>query len=120
MRQITFLFALVAACSSVPKVYDEDYSSSQQEFNSNPPPRMICDYPLEACGGPRCVNLQWDNNNCGVCGNECERSQGEICHNFQCKSIEKFGFDSHDIVRGPVEYNPRRDLPRPTPEESRK
>lgn len=116
-KHITFMFVLVAACSAVPKEYETDYVSSQQEFNSDPPPRVICIYPMEPCGGPRCANLQWDNNNCGTCGNECDRSQGEICHNFQCKSIERFGFDNNDVVRGPVEYNPRRDLPRPIPED---
>lgn len=112
MKQISFLFALIVACSSVPQ--DADYLSSQQGYNSNPPPRMICDYPMEACGAPRCVNLQWDNNNCGVCGNECERGVGEICHNFQCKSIENFGFDNDVITRGPAPYVPQKDLPRPS------
>jgi len=116
MRQITFLFALMAACSSVPKDYDDDYDSSQQEFNSNPPPpKFVCDYPLAICDRPKCVNLQWDNNNCGVCGNECERGAGEVCFDFQCRPLENFGFDSNVVKRGPVEYVPRRDLPRPTP-----
>ncbi len=113
-QKISFLFVFIVACSSMPK--EADYYSSQQEYNSSPPPKMICDYPMAACGSLNCVNLQWDNNNCGICGNECERGEGEICYNFQCKSIENFGFDNDVIIRGPTVYIPQKDLPRPAPE----
>lgn len=115
MRPAILLFLLTALVACGSESQEDTYYSAQQEYNSDPPPRLPCDYPLAACGGLRCSNLQWDNNNCGVCDNECDRSSGEICHNFQCKSIEVFGFDNDVLKRGPVEYNPKKDLPRPLP-----
>jgi len=115
MKCLGIIFASLFLLGCGPGQDQIGYGQTEQEFNSNPPPRMVCDYPMEACGGKVCANLQWDINNCGVCGNECDRGSGEICHNFQCKSIEVFGFDSEILNRGPVEYNPKKDLPRPNP-----
>lgn len=116
MRQlcIIFVFAFLMGCGASPEK-DNGIGQVEQEYNSNPPPRLVCEYPMEACGGVKCSNLQFDNFNCGVCGNECEISMGELCINFQCRPIDNFGFDHEILNKGPVEYNVKRDLPRPNP-----
>lgn len=111
---ICFLSILLGCSSAFPQSIETD--TTEQTYNSNPPPKIICEYPKDICprdGKVYCVNLQWDNLNCGVCGNECNVSVGDICHNFQCKSIENFGFDKDILNVGPREYNVKRDLPRP-------
>jgi len=116
MRQlgVIFVFAFLMGCGASPEK-DNGFGQVEQGYNSNPPPRLVCVFPMEACGNIVCVNLRWDNSNCGECGYECDVAAGEICHNYACKSIENFGFDNDVLNRGPVEYDVRKDLPRPNP-----
>jgi hypothetical protein len=118
MRQlgIIFVFASLLGCGASPeKDKGNGFGQVEQEYNSNPPKPFICIYPMEPCGLPYCSNLQWDNLNCGVCGNECDISIGEFCNNFVCRSIEDYGFDNDILKRGPKKYDVKRDLPRPNP-----
>src|SRR5438552_17830724 len=44
---------------------------------------MLCQPGLTSCNGA-CVNLQSENNNCGVCGNAC--TEPAVCVNGLCNS----------------------------------
>jgi hypothetical protein len=39
----------------------------------------------------------------------------EICYAYHCVGPEAFGFSEGNLVRGPVPYVPKKDLPRPNP-----
>jgi len=49
--------------------------------------------------------------NCGDCDNVCKVSQGEFCLAYVCRDVRDYGF--YFGPAGPVEYDIRRDLPRP-------
>jgi hypothetical protein len=47
--------------------------------------RWMCQDHYESCGHPdRCFNLMMNPDNCGKCGNTCERN--EICSGFHCRT----------------------------------
>jgi len=87
------------------------YGKIDQDYNSNPPKPLTCDYPEMACGGKICVDVSKDPNNCGWCGIKCEKL--ELCYAYHCVGPESFGFSQDDLVRGPIPYVPQKDLPRP-------
>jgi hypothetical protein len=109
---IMFVSLLFLGCGPVSQIED-GYGQVEQEYNSNPPPKLICDYPNMACGGKICVDVSRDRNNCGWCGVKCEKM--EICYAYHCVGPEAFGFSEGNLVRGPVPYVPKKDLPRPNP-----
>lgn len=110
MRSLFVLLALLAACGTSPQA--EEYESAAFEFNSNPPPPVICESPKHNCAGV-CVDISRDMKNCGGCGEECNIADGEFCLAYYCRNVRDFGFTLEP--NGPREYDIRRDLPRPTP-----
>lgn len=104
-------FLFIAGCGSLPK--DETIGFTPNGMDKNPPKPIQCDYPMMACGGKICVDLSRDKNNCGWCGVRCDSM--EMCHDFRCMDPTYFGFSEGDLTRGPVDYNPVKDLPRPVP-----
>lgn len=109
---ISLMAVLLAACGTS-NFQDETIGFTPDPMDTNPPKPLQCDYPMMACGGPKCVNLMSDRKNCGWCGTECEGI--EMCHNYQCVNPTQFGFSEGDLILGPKPYNPVKDLPRPVP-----
>lgn len=108
MRSIIVFLLLTMACSSEPSSIE--YTSIKQEYNGNPPPPIICESPKIVCG-ISCVDISRDNLNCGDCDATCDVAQGEFCLNYYCRDVRNYGFYFGPV--GPVEYDVRRDLPRP-------
>ena len=103
------LLLLVASCGSSPSV--DEVSSDSQAYSGPPPKPVVCESPKVLCG-VTCVDISRDNMNCGDCDNICEVSQGEFCLSYYCRDVRNYGFYFGPV--GPVEYDVRRDLPRPT------
>lgn len=114
MRYSVVIFGFLVACGSTQREY-ESFDVIEQNFDSTPRRPLVCDYPMWDCGGKTCVNLRFDNKNCGVCGNECDLPTGEFCYNYQCRSIDNSGFNHEILNVGPINYDVKRDLPRPNP-----
>lgn len=108
MRSFLPLLILTIACGSV-SFPEDDLASAEQAYNGPPRP-VACDESRMLCGIV-CVDIARDNNNCGDCGNVCEVSQGEFCLAYACRDVRNYGFYFGPV--GPVEYDARRDLPRP-------
>lgn len=108
MRSIFVLLILLVSCGSVP--LEDEFSSVGQGYIGPPKPPIVCEFPRTLCG-ITCVDVSRDNGNCGGCGNVCELSQGEFCLEFACTDVRNYGFYFGPV--GPVEYDVRRDLPRP-------
>ena len=104
------LFFLLS-CNSHVDLNQEDLSTIEQNMDTNPPKPIKCDYPMMNCGTGKCVNVQFDNKNCGWCDSECRISDGEFCLNYHCANVRDFGYNIYP--RGPKEYNIKKDLPRP-------
>lgn len=107
MRSFLVLLLLTVACGSVPP--EDEFLSVSQEY-IGPPRPVLCDESKVLCG-INCVDISRDNNNCGDCDNVCEVSQGEFCLAYACRDVRNYGFYFGPV--GPVEYDVRRDLPRP-------
>lgn len=108
MRSFFVLLALTVACSSSPSL--DEFESSSQAYNGPPPKPIVCEDPHVLCG-VTCVDISRDNRNCGDCDNVCEVAQGEFCLGYYCRSVRDYGFYFGPV--GPVEFDVRRDLPRP-------
>ena len=93
------------------EVMENDFSFLEQNMDTNPPKPIKCEYPFMDCGLRKCVNVEYDNKNCGWCNNICEISYGEFCMNYHCVDVRDYGYNIYP--RGPVEYNIKKDLPRP-------
>lgn len=106
------VFVTLLGCGPGPgELAASEFGVVAQPSNREPPPEVHCDYPRMACGG-RCVDVERDNAHCGFCGESCDVASGVFCSHFQCVNIEDFGFTLHP--RGPREYDPSTDAPRPT------
>lgn len=110
MRHFLVLLALSAACGT--QVVEDDTATLSQEYNSNPPPLVVCESPRMNCAGV-CVDISRDMKNCGDCGEKCNIADGEFCLAYYCRNVRDFGFTLEP--NGPREYDIRRDLPRPSP-----
>lgn len=110
MRHVFIFLTLLAACTT--QVVEDDIASVEYEYNSNPPPPVICESPKYNCAGV-CVDISRDMRNCGGCGEECNIVDGEFCLAYYCRNVRDFGFTLEP--NGPREYDIRRDLPRPAP-----
>lgn len=110
MRSFFVLLTLLVACGSINRT--DDIESSSNEFNSNPPPPVVCESPKYNCAGV-CVDISRDMKNCGDCGEECRIEDGEFCLAYGCRNVRDYGFTFEP--NGPREYDIRRDLPRPAP-----
>lgn len=110
MRHLLIFLMLSAACAS--QVVEDDIETSEQEYNSNPPPQIICETPRIACGSI-CVDISRDMKNCGGCGLKCNIADGEFCLGHYCRNVREFGFTLEP--NGPRKYDVRLDLPRPVP-----
>jgi hypothetical protein len=109
MRQIfSVLLFLTISCGSTPP--HDDFETIDQGYNGPPPKPIVCESPRVLCG-TSCVDISRDNMNCGDCDNVCEVSQGEFCLSYYCRDVRNYGF--YFGPAGPVEYDVRRDLPRP-------
>ena len=110
MRLLFFLVFLVIACG--PTSEKDEFASSSQEYNGNPPPPLVCKSNEMICYG-KCIDISSDNRNCGWCEQRCDITVGEFCMMYQCKNVRDYGFSINP--NGPREYDVRRDLPRPSP-----
>lgn len=107
MRPLFSLLMLLVACGSHPPETETD---SESQAYSGPPRPILCEAPKVVCGID-CVDMSRDNMNCGDCGNVCDVAQGEFCLSYYCRDVRDYGFYLGPV--GPVEYDVRRDLPRP-------
>ena len=107
MRPLFILLLLLVACGSLPP--ESEIESESQAYNGPPPP-IVCESPKVLCG-ITCVDISRDNRNCGDCDQVCEVSEGEFCLGYYCRNVRDYGYYLGPI--GPVEYDVRRDLPRP-------
>lgn len=110
MRHAFVFLVLLAACTS--QIVENDIESSENEYNGNPPPPIVCEPPKVVCG-ITCVDISRDMKNCGDCGQECRIADGEFCLAYYCRNVRDYGFTLEP--RGPRQYDVRRDLPRPVP-----
>lgn len=111
MRIIFFLcLFFLYSCTSSNEIRESDFSSFEQKMDTNPPKPLECKDTEIPCAG-RCVDIRRDNRNCGWCEETCNIVDGEFCMNYHCVSVRDFGYNIYP--RGPVEYNIKRDLPRP-------
>lgn len=106
---IIFVNLLFLGCGQI-NLEQVGYGQIEQEYTSNPPKPLNCNYPEMACGGI-CADVSKDSKNCGWCGIKCEKL--ELCYGYHCEGPETFGFSRGDLVNGPVPYIPQKDLPRP-------
>lgn len=60
-----------------------DTSGSSWYFQSCSGPDTTCPTGLRCCYG-RCVDVLWDQSNCGICGRVC--TQGSWCNRGKCQS----------------------------------
>ena len=112
-KQASFIFAVLltisTGCSDASE--KEEFEHIEQAWSGPPKPGLSCDYPMMDCGGDKCVNVQYDNKNCGWCETDCRISDGEFCRDYHCVNVRDFGYNIYP--RGPKQYDVRRDLPRP-------
>ena len=106
------LLAALIGCGS-PISSEDTIGWDSNRMDTNPPPPLTCEYPQMACGERTCVDVSRDRKNCGWCGTEC--GVWEMCLGYRCVDPTYFGFSEGDLLRGPVTYTPRKDLPRPIP-----
>ena len=110
-----FLLAIlsIAGCGS-PFTKEDTIGFTPDPMDKNPPKPLECDYPMMICDDyTKCVDVSKDRKNCGWCEIECD--VGSVCQNYHCVDPTDYGYSKNDLLKGPVDYNIIKDLPRPTP-----
>ena len=110
MRPTPLMLVLLLSCG--PSQTDVEISVIEQEYNSDPPPTLVCKGNEMVCSG-KCIDISSNSRNCGWCENWCDLSAGEFCVAYHCANVRDYGFSIGPV--GPKRYDVRRDLPRPSP-----